>query len=54
MPKINSTVSTKDGKGVVVFNDLLKREVDVKFTRGDDSEIKTYPLAEVSFRKEEK
>lgn len=54
MPKVNSQVSTKDGKGIVVFNDLLKREVDVKFVRGEESEIKTYPLAEVSFKKDEK
>ncbi len=50
MPKVGTEVSTKDGKGKVVFNDLLKREVDVKFISGDDSEIKTYPLEEIKFR----
>ena len=54
MPKVGSFVSTKDGKGVVVFNDLLKREVDIKFEKGDDSEIKTYPLDQVVFKKDEK
>jgi len=54
MPKVNSQVNTKDGKGIVVFNDLLKREVDVKFIRGEDSEIKTYPLDQITFKKEEK
>ena len=54
MPKVNSIVNTKDGKGTVVFNDLLKREVDVKFVRGEDTEIKTYPLDQISFKKEEK
>lgn len=52
MPRINSQVSTKDGKGVVVFNDLLKEMVDVKFADGDGSEIKTYPLAEIHFKKD--
>ncbi len=50
MPKVGTIVSTKDGKGKVVFNDLLKREVDVKFEEGDDSEIKTFPLEEIRFK----
>ena len=54
MPKVGLSVSTKDGRGTVVYNDLLKREVDVKFVNGDDTEIKTYPLEEVKFKKEEK
>lgn len=54
MPKINSEVVTKDGKGTVIFNDLLKREVDVKFVKGDESEIKTYSLADIKFKKDEK
>ena len=53
MPKVNSQVSTKDGKGTVVFNDLLKREVDVKFVRGEETEIKTYPLDQITFKKEQ-
>ncbi len=52
MPKVGSEVSTKDGKGKVVFNNLLERKVDVKFEKGDDSEIKTYELADVKFKKE--
>ena len=54
MPKVNSQVSTKDGNGTVIFNDLLKKEVDVKFVRGEETEIKTYPLAEIKFKKEDK
>lgn len=54
MPKVGTKVSTKDGSGTVVFNDLLKREVEVKFVSGDDFEYKTYPLEEVNFKKEEK
>lgn len=53
MPKVGSNVSTKDGNGVVIFNDLLKKEVDVKFVRGDDFEIKTYKVEEISFKKGE-
>ncbi len=53
MPKVGTQVSTKDGKGTVVFNDLLKKEVDVKFVRGDDTEIKTYALEDLKFRKDE-
>ncbi len=52
MPKVGLQVGTKDGKGVVVFNDLLKREVDVKFVKGEDSEIKTYALEDINFHRE--
>lgn len=54
MPKVGTTVSTKDGKGQVVYNNLLKKQIDVKFVKGEDVEVKTYPLEEVSFKKEEK
>lgn len=54
MPKIGKEVSTKDGRGVVVYNDLLKRNVDVKFVKGEDVEIKTYALEDVNFKREEK
>ncbi|MBP3431931.1 MAG: stage 0 sporulation protein [Clostridia bacterium] len=54
MPKVGTQVSTKDGKGTVVYNNLLKKEVDVKFVNGDDVEIKTYPLETVKFQKEER
>lgn len=47
MPKVGTTVSTKDGTGSVVYNDLLRREVDVKYVRGDETEIKTYPLEDI-------
>ncbi len=53
MPKVNSEVKTKDGVGVVVYNDLLNRKVDVKFVKGDESEIKTYSLEEIKFNKEQ-
>lgn len=53
MPKVNSEVKTKDGVGVVIYNDLLNRKVDVKFVKGDESEIKTYSLEEIKFNKEQ-
>jgi cell fate regulator YaaT (PSP1 superfamily) len=50
MPKLNSKVSTPDGEGVAVFNNVLKEEVTVKFT-GEDGTIKTtdYALGEIKF-----
>ena len=47
MPKVGSSVSTKEGVGQVVYNNLLKREVDVKFVINDETEIKTYPLDQI-------
>ena len=44
MPKINSEVITPNGKGVVIFNDLLKRQVTVKFGGDNQTEIKVYDL----------
>jgi len=54
MPRVGTTVSTKDGKGSVVFNDLLKRKVDVKFVNGEESEIKTFDLEEINFKREDR
>ena len=47
MPKVNSVVSTKDGKGKVVFNDLLKERVSVRFEDENSSTITEYPLSEI-------
>lgn len=44
MPKINSEVMTPNGKGVVIFNDLLKRQVTVKFGGDNQTEIKVYDV----------
>jgi Uncharacterized homolog of PSP1 len=49
MPKINSTAMTPDGEGVVLSNDILRREVKIKITAPDESfEIRTYPLAQIN------
>ena len=49
MPKVGSMVMTKDGKGKVVFNDLLNRKVSVKFEDENSSEIKEYDEKEIKF-----
>lgn len=43
MPPVNSTIKTPDGKGTVMFNNLVKKMVDVKV--GD--EVKSFPLEEI-------
>ena len=53
MPKLNSKVSTKDGEGIVVYNNLLKQTVSVKFVNDDSVKIVEYPLSEVRFTKNE-
>lgn len=49
MPKLNSRVKTKDGEGVVVYNNLLKQRVSVKYINDKDTKIIEYPLSEVQF-----
>ncbi len=47
MPKINSRVRTKDGEGVVVYNNILKETVSVKIEENDGININEYSLEEV-------
>lgn len=54
MPRVGASVQTPDGTGTVVFNDLLKLCSDVKFVHGEDSEVKTYSLDKLKFKKDEK
>jgi len=37
MPKINSEIETPKGKGIVVYNDILRERVSVKIKSNDDS-----------------
>jgi len=37
LPKLNSIVETKSGKGTVVYLDILRERVSVKIPQGDDS-----------------
>ena len=52
MPKVGSMVDTPDGKGKVMYNDLLKQRVTVKFEDDDSSEIKEYDASEKKRKKE--
>lgn len=54
MPKINSIVKTPDGEGQVVYNNLLKKLVQVKFTKGDTTELKEYELDKIKFNSDER
>lgn len=50
MPKLNTEVDTKDGKGLVIYNNLLKQVVSVKYIKSDGAqEIKEYNLADIKF-----
>ena len=54
MPRINSQVKTKDGVGTVVYNDLFKEKVTVKFLDDGDTKISEYDLKDVEFDKNNK
>ncbi len=52
MPKVNSEVETKDGKGTVVYQNMLKEMVSVKFVDKDGlTVIKDYNLKDLKQRK---
>lgn len=52
MPKVNSYVDTPEGKGKVIYNDIFKRIVSVKFDKDSLSETKDFELEKVKFNKE--
>lgn len=52
MPKVNSTVKTPDGNGTVIYNDLLKKVVSVKFESDSTSEVKEYPVEKIKIKKD--
>lgn len=47
MPKINSEVKTKEGNGIVVYNNILKETVTVKIEEGDTVKMQEFKLEEV-------
>lgn len=47
MPKINSEVETPNGIGVVMYNDLLKRQVTVKIGNENQTDLKVFDLNEI-------
>lgn len=50
MPKVNSIIMTPEGEGKVMYNDLLKKTVSVKFSNENESEIKEFGLEELKIR----
>lgn len=52
MPRINSEVETPEGKGTVVYNNLLKRLVQVRIGNKDDptSQILEFPLDKIKIK----
>lgn len=53
MPKINSFVDTPDGRGKVVYNNLLKKIVSVKFEKEGASEVKEFEIDKIRFKSED-
>ena len=47
MPKLGKDVETPDGFGTVVDLNVLKETVSVRVRKGDSSEYKTYPVADI-------
>lgn len=51
MPKLGKDVETPDGFGTVIDMNVLKETLTVRVRKGDTSEVKTYPLADVRWFK---
>ena len=51
MPKVSTKVSTPDGEGVVIYNDLLKKTVSVKFETDSTTEVKSIKVEDLKFNK---
>ena len=54
MPKVGSTITTPDGKGVVSANDFLREKVSVTFTKDETTEVKVYELSDLQVFKDKK
>ena len=54
MPKLNSTINTPDGKGVVTSVDFLRESVTVTFTKDETTEVKKYELKELELPTKDK
>ena len=51
MPKVNSFVDTPEGRGKVIYNDLFKKSVTVRFEKENISELKEFEVEKVKFEK---
>lgn len=47
VPGVGSLVETKDGKGNVVSSNLISEKVQVKFERGNETELITYKIDDI-------
>ena len=47
MPRLHSTITTPDGKGVVTATDFLRETITVSFTKDDTTEVKIYNLTDI-------
>ena len=47
MPKLGKEVETPDGFGMVIDLNVLKETVTVRVRKGDNSELKTFPVADI-------
>ncbi len=54
MPKYNSFVQTKDGEGQVIYNNLVKQTVTVKFVNDADIKTADYTLDEITILEKNK
>ncbi len=48
MPRMGREVITPEGSGMVCELNVLKETVSVRITKGDDSEVKTFPLDQIT------
>jgi len=51
MPKVNSFVDTPEGRGKVMYNDLFKKIVTVRFEKENISELKEFEVEKIKFEK---
>lgn len=47
VPGVGSLVETKNGKGVVTSANLLRETVQVKFDKGNETDLVTFPVSEI-------
>ena len=47
VPGVGSVVETKEGRGVVISTDLLRETVQVKLDKGNETDLVTFPVAEI-------
>ena len=53
MPKLGGKVTTPEGEGVVVSNNMLKLISKVKIVKNDGSEVyKDFPVGELKFKRQ--